>query len=60
MGNLWLKINYQELSAHMSKVISSMMALQEFLDEAAGSQTTKPGVCERDDCPNRLKDKGEG
>jgi len=60
MGNLWLKINYQDLSGKMSKVIASFMELQEFLDDQAGSETTKPGICDNHDCPHRRQDKEGG
>lgn len=58
MGNLWINVNYAELQVKMSKVVASVYELQLFLDEAGASETTQPGMCERDNCPNRLKDKG--
>jgi len=60
VGNLWIKLNYADLQVAMSKVVTAHMELQEFLDEAASSESCQPGVCENDDCPNRQKDKGEG
>ena len=59
MGNLWIKVNYAVVAELMKKVHCDLVFLQAALDEAASSSTTEPGVCERNDCPNRLKDKGE-
>jgi hypothetical protein len=58
MGNLWVKLNYAVLSELMKQINSAMYLLQKALDDAAGSESTKPGVCERHDCPHRLKNKG--
>ena len=59
MGNLWIKVNYEVVAALKKKIDCDMYLLGKALDEAASSETTKPGVCERYDCPNRLENKGE-
>jgi hypothetical protein len=59
MGNLWIKVNYADLQVAMSKVVSAHMELQGLLDDAAGSESTEPAVCDNNDCPHRRQDKGE-
>jgi hypothetical protein len=60
MGNLWIKVNYAVISALVKQLQSTLYLLGKALDEAGASETTQPGVCERDDCPHRLKNKGGG
>jgi hypothetical protein len=59
VGNLWIKVNYEVVAELMKQVNSAVYLLGQALDEAAASETTKPGVCERYDCPHRLEDKKE-
>jgi hypothetical protein len=58
VGNLWLKVNFAQLNIKMSKVIVAFQELQEFLDEAGATETTKPAICDNNDCPHRRQDKG--
>jgi hypothetical protein len=57
MGNLWIKVNYVELSEKMKKVEKAVYELEEFLDDAGASQTTQPGACERENCSHRIGEK---
>ena len=60
MGNLWIKVNYAVVSELIKKLQCDLYLLGRALDEAGASETTQPGVCDRDDCPHRIKEKVNG